>query len=144
MPLNKTEIEWCTHTWNPVTGCLHGCEYCYARSVARRFTLNPGDETGNVRVLGEPWLVDNSPGGDFDDAQWIRDPYPFGFDPTFHTYRLQDPIRHKKPAIVFVGSMCDLFGESPLTDCVFTFVGAWIFISRRAHCGYSYQFGPRF
>ena len=29
--INKTKIEWCTHTWNPVTGCRHGCPYCYAR-----------------------------------------------------------------------------------------------------------------
>ena len=28
---DKTKIEWCDSTWNPVTGCLHGCEYCYAR-----------------------------------------------------------------------------------------------------------------
>lgn len=32
--LNKTKIEWCDYTWNPVTGCLHGCEYCYARKSA--------------------------------------------------------------------------------------------------------------
>jgi len=29
--MNKSKIEWCDSTWNPVTGCLHGCEYCYAR-----------------------------------------------------------------------------------------------------------------
>jgi protein gp37 len=27
-------IEWAAWTWNPVTGCLHGCEYCYARDDA--------------------------------------------------------------------------------------------------------------
>ena len=35
--MNKTSIEWCTHTWNPVTGCKHGCPYCYARKIAERF-----------------------------------------------------------------------------------------------------------
>jgi len=30
-------IEWCDYTWNPVTGCLHGCEYCYARKMCNRF-----------------------------------------------------------------------------------------------------------
>mgnify|MGYP003056095369 CR=1 FL=1 len=35
--MNKTKIEWCDSTWNPVTGCRHGCPYCYARSVAGRF-----------------------------------------------------------------------------------------------------------
>jgi protein gp37 len=37
MTLNKTKIEWCDRTWNPVTGCLHGCSYCYARRIAERF-----------------------------------------------------------------------------------------------------------
>lgn len=35
--MNKTKIEWCDSTWNPVTGCLHNCEYCYARKIAERF-----------------------------------------------------------------------------------------------------------
>ncbi len=35
--MNKTSIEWCDYTWNPVTGCLHGCPYCYARKIADRF-----------------------------------------------------------------------------------------------------------
>lgn len=30
-------IEWAKWTWNPVTGCEHGCEYCYARDIANRF-----------------------------------------------------------------------------------------------------------
>ena len=33
---NKTNIEWCDYTFNPVTGCLHGCPYCYARKMANR------------------------------------------------------------------------------------------------------------
>jgi protein gp37 len=35
--LNKSSIEWTDFTWNPVTGCRHGCRYCYARGIARRF-----------------------------------------------------------------------------------------------------------
>ena len=27
-------ISWAAWSWNPVTGCLHGCEYCYARDIA--------------------------------------------------------------------------------------------------------------
>ena len=27
---DRTKIDWCDASWNPVTGCLHGCEYCYA------------------------------------------------------------------------------------------------------------------
>lgn len=32
--LNKSAIEWCDFTWNPLTGCKHGCTYCYARRIA--------------------------------------------------------------------------------------------------------------
>ena len=35
--MKKTKIEWCDSTWNPVTGCFHGCEYCYARTLVKRF-----------------------------------------------------------------------------------------------------------
>ena len=34
---SKTKIDWCDSSWNPVTGCLHGCEYCYAQGIAKRF-----------------------------------------------------------------------------------------------------------
>jgi protein gp37 len=30
-------IEWAQWSWNPVTGCLHGCDFCYARDIANRF-----------------------------------------------------------------------------------------------------------
>jgi len=38
--MNKSSIEWCTHVWNPITGCTHvslGCEKCYASAIAKRF-----------------------------------------------------------------------------------------------------------
>ena len=35
--MNKTKIEWADYTWNPITGCKHGCQYCYARKIAERF-----------------------------------------------------------------------------------------------------------
>jgi protein gp37 len=36
---NRTNdnVEWALWTWNPVTGCLHNCPYCYARDIAARF-----------------------------------------------------------------------------------------------------------
>lgn len=52
--MNKTSIEWAKnpdgtqgYTWNPVTGCLNGCEYCYARKLANgrlksRYLANSG------------------------------------------------------------------------------------------------------
>lgn len=36
--VEKTKIDWCDSTWNPVTGCFHECEYCYARGIAHRFS----------------------------------------------------------------------------------------------------------
>lgn len=36
---NRTtdSIEWAQWSWNPVTGCKYGCEYCYAKDIAARF-----------------------------------------------------------------------------------------------------------
>ena len=33
---NRTNemVDWASWTWNPVTGCWHGCDYCYAREIA--------------------------------------------------------------------------------------------------------------
>jgi len=112
---NVSGIEWCTHTWNPVTGCLHGCDYCYARKIARRFAgcYDPkADE--NIKQHEAGILHMKHTGHVFyktKRGKVVRAPFPYGFTPTFHTYRLDDPAQHKKPAIVFVGSMCDLFGE---------------------------------
>jgi protein gp37 len=100
--MNKTKIEWVKnddgtqgYTWNPVTGCLHGCEYCYARGIARRFGKKHCDCGNNMIELNYP----------------EASPYPHGFLPTFHRYRLDEPQMVKKPSTVFVGSMTDLFGE---------------------------------
>ena len=50
--MNKSKIDWCDFTWNPVTGCTRGCEYCYAAKQARRFC-------GDVRLnLTSPQIVD--------------------------------------------------------------------------------------
>lgn len=35
--MNRTKIEWTDMSWNPVTGCKHECEYCYARAISNRF-----------------------------------------------------------------------------------------------------------
>ncbi|MCX6282373.1 MAG: DUF5131 family protein [Bacteroidetes bacterium] len=35
--MNKTNIEFCDFTWNPIVGCRHGCSYCWARGQHDRF-----------------------------------------------------------------------------------------------------------
>lgn len=35
--MNRTKIEWCDYTWNPIVGCKRGCPYCYARKIHNRF-----------------------------------------------------------------------------------------------------------
>lgn len=110
--MNKSEIDWCDFSWNPVTGCRRGCEYCYARNQARRFS-------GDVRVnVTDPQLrAEEGPTGriytlphPFKNSRGTTIPHPAGFEPTFHEYRLGDPARKKKPASIFVCSMADLFG----------------------------------
>lgn len=105
---NKTKIDWCDSTWNPVTGCLHGCEYCYARGIANRFGFLKDD--GNLHELDKPCTRDY-----YEDGEIVREnvkqPYPNGFAPTFHRYRLDEPQHWKKPRTIFVCSMADLFGD---------------------------------
>jgi len=58
-------IEWARWSWNPVTGCEHGCPYCYARDIAFRFTGN-FDPTFHEERLSAPQntkLPDNPDGG---------------------------------------------------------------------------------
>jgi protein gp37 len=106
--MNKTKIEWCDRTWNPVTGCLHGCEYCYARRIAKRFGLHL--ETDTIQVLDKKYSYETyciMTG----EKDYISSSYPYDFTPTFHRYRLHEPQRIKKPQNIFVCSMADLFGE---------------------------------
>jgi len=107
--MNKTAIEWCDYTWNPVTGCLHNCPYCYARSIARRFG-GPYSSTGEIHTLDfhERECFD---GGEYGADSYMTYPYPYRFDPTFHRYRLGEPANMKKGQRIFVCSMADLFGD---------------------------------
>lgn len=104
----KTKIDWCDSTWNPVTGCLHGCEYCYARRIAERFGGYPSDE--KLHEFNVRQIVSHRN----DDGEWNRSykcAYPFSFAPTLHRYKLDEPQKWKKPRNIFVCSMADLFGD---------------------------------
>lgn len=105
---DKTKIDWCDSSWNPVTGCKHGCEYCYARGIANRFRFLRDD--GNLHVLNNPCVRDYYEDGEVTRKD-VKQPYPNGFAPTFHRYRLDIPERWKRPRTIFVCSMADLFGE---------------------------------
>ncbi len=66
----------------PVTGCTKvspGCDHCYAETFAERFRGVPGH------------------------------PYEQGFDLRLWPQRLGDPLRWRRPRLVFVNSMSDLF-----------------------------------
>lgn len=97
----KTKIDWCDSSWNPITGCLHGCPYCYARGMARRFGGKIITGHDHLYILDEPARR----------ADGTINPYPYGFDPTYHKYRLTIPQEWKKPQTIFVCSMADMFGD---------------------------------
>jgi protein gp37 len=47
-------VDWAWWTWNPVTGCLHDCEYCYARDIANRFYPEKFAPTFHPERLQDP------------------------------------------------------------------------------------------
>ena len=123
MSLHKTPIEWATHTWNPVTGCNHGCPYCYARSIARRFAPKATEhlaedtsftaEDNGCYVLHKPTRQEDAGG------HGRTSPYPFAFSPTFFEYKLDLPEKCKTPARISsapwrtsLGSGCRTSGYS--------------------------------
>ncbi|RJQ07714.1 MAG: DUF5131 family protein [Bacillota bacterium] len=97
-PIRKT-IGYADMSWNPVTGCRHGCAYCYARGIAKRFSRA-------YWSWGEDVAAQNHAVN-----RWPGNPYPYGFVPTFHPHRLDEPKRRRKPSVIFAVDMGDLFGE---------------------------------
>jgi len=78
----NSAIEWTETTWNPLTGCTKvspGCKHCYAERMSLR-----------LQAMGQA-------------------NYANGFDLTLHEHMLEVPLRWKKPRLVFVNSMSDLF-----------------------------------
>lgn len=99
--MTKSKIEWTDRTWNPVRGCSlvsEGCRNCYAMKQAHRFSgkglpfegLTKNTNSG-VKWTGDIRLVPDS---------------------------LDEPFKWKKPSMVFVNSMSDLFHE----DVPFEFI----------------------
>lgn len=108
--MNKSGIEWCDHTWNPITGCRHDCSYCYAVKMSLRFCGNMKRnmfQTDQYRMEGDLFVLDE-PFMNEDGKPVI---YPFGFEPTLHRYRLRTMDSLKMGNNIFVCAMADLFGE---------------------------------
>ena len=81
---DNSAIEWTEATWNPVTGCdkvSPGCAHCYAETFAERWRGISGH------------------------------PYEQGFDLRLWPERLEQPLKWKRPRMIFVNSMSDLFHE---------------------------------
>src|SRR5215213_8556348 len=81
---DRSAIEWTESTWNPVTGCSKvspGCAHCYAEAFAERWRGIPGH------------------------------PYEQGFELRLWPERLEQPLRWRRPRMIFVNSMSDLFHE---------------------------------
>lgn len=113
----NTKIDWADATWNPVTGCLHGCGYCYARGIANRFGLPYAPKLGDPGMEGAK-KYDSSEGMDTMlelakpyEKNGRKQPYPMGFLPTMHRYKLDEAQKWTRPRTIFVCSMADLFGE---------------------------------
>jgi protein gp37 len=89
--MGKSSIEWTEATWNPLTGCTKispGCKFCYAERMALR-----------LQAMGQP-------------------NYRNGFALTLHAHALELPLRWKKPHIIFVNSMSDLFHKDVPIDFI--------------------------
>ncbi len=87
----QSHIEWTEMTWNPVTGCdklSDGCRFCYAEAFAKR-----------LQGMGV-------------------EKYQNGFTLTLHPETLREPFKWKKPRVVFVNSMGDLFHKDIPLDYV--------------------------
>src|SRR5687767_12051759 len=88
---NSTAIEWTDATWNPVTGCTKitaGCDNCYAERFAERFR----------GVAGHP--------------------FESGFDLKLRPDRLAHPLTWRRPRMIFVNSMSDLFHKQVPRDFI--------------------------
>lgn len=89
----KSNIEWTEATWNPITGCNKispGCKNCYAERMAFR-----------LKHMGV-------------------DRYEDGFKLKLHEDVVKQPLFWKKPQVIFVNSMSDLFHEDVPLDFIKT------------------------
>ena len=110
--MNKTSIEWCDWSWNPVTGCLHGCRYAYCYNTVK--ATAPLNRFGAIyiengqRKTVKDWRSRETGGLHIAEKGEIN---PYGYDPTFYPHRLDEPLRLRKPGRIFVVDAGDAFGQ---------------------------------
>lgn len=103
----KSRIEWTDNTWNPVSGCTPvsaGCQNCYAQRMSIRL-MHMGCQK-----------------------------YSAGFGVRIHEDALEEPAKWRKPRLVFVNSMSDLFHEDVPTEFI-----ARVFAVMHAHPQHTFQ-----
>jgi len=86
-------IVWTDESWNPLRGCTRvsaGCMNCYAENMAARFCGTGQPYEGTINQETKRWNG---------TIKLVPE-------------HLQDPLRWKRPRMVFVNSMSDLFHES--------------------------------
>lgn len=98
----KSSIEWAEASWNPNTGCTkisEGCQNCYAERMAM-----------GLHAIGQA-------------------NYKNGFRVTCHKHMLNLPLRWKKPHLIFVNSMGDLFHD----EVPFSYIEEVFEVMNKAH-----------
>ena len=106
--MNKTPIDWVQnpdgspgYSWNPITGCLNGCEYCYARKLANGRVKST--YLKNTDYAYDEW-------GNLFNGRSLVDAHYNPFYPRFWPGRMLDPRDSSRGKGVFVCNMSDLFG----------------------------------
>lgn len=87
--MNRTKIDWpeLDYTWNPIVGCQNNCGFCYARSLHNK----RHEAYKNGKRLPVQYAKP------FNEIQYFPE-------------RTAEPFLVKKPSVIFVGSMTDIFG----------------------------------
>ncbi|MCE5270782.1 phage Gp37/Gp68 family protein [bacterium] len=107
-PQGAGKIEWCHFTWNPITGCKHGCPYCYVPRVKGRFEKNPMEPRLHKGRLTEPFstrqsrlIFVGSTGdmwGEWVPREWIEQVLTICREAHWHKYLFltKNPIRYRQ------------------------------------------------